>query len=144
MQLLIALLNLAAVAHAHYNFPSMNGAAAWSNVRQWTDYYSFTPVTNVASDDIRCNANGTTAFAPNTLSVAAGSTVNWGANPDIYHPGPLLAYMAKAPAGSTAANWDGAGSVWFKIYEDHPTVGPSALSWPSQSEKPPYPHYIIH
>jgi len=134
MKSFIPLLALATAAQAHYNFPSMGGAADWSNVRQWTDYYSFTPVTNVASEDIRCNKNATAA--PSTLSVAAGSKLEWAANPDIYHPGPLLGYMAKVPSGSTAATWDGAGSVWFKIYEDHPTVGTSALVWPSNSMNP--------
>jgi hypothetical protein len=115
----------------------MGGAADWSNARQWTDYYSFTPVTDVASEDIHCNKNAT--FAPNTLSIAAGSTLNWGAYPDLYHTGPLLGNMTKVPAGSTTANWDGAGSVWFKIYEDHPTVGISALIWPSNSMCPMTP-----
>ena len=134
MRFLTPLLTLAAVAKAHYNFPSMNGGTAWSNVRQWTDYYAYTPVTNVSSLDIRCNVNGTVAFAPSILSVAAGSTLTWTASPDIYHPGPLMAYMAKVPTGKTAANWDGSGTVWFKIYEDHPTVGSSALIWPSASK----------
>jgi len=134
MKFLVPLLTLATAAQAHYNFPSMNGGTAWSNVRQWTGYYTFDPVTNVESDDIRCNVNA--SLAPSTLSVAAGSTLKWAANPDIYHPGPLLAYMAKVPAGSTAATWDGAGTVWFKIYEDHPTVGTAGLVWPSASMDP--------
>lgn len=106
---------------------------AWQSVRQWTGYYTFDPVQNVASDDIRCNVNGSTAFAPNVQSVAAGSTVGFAANPDIYHPGPLLVYMAKAPAGKTAANFDGSGAVWFKIYEEGPVFGGSALTWPTDS-----------
>ncbi|KAE9375896.1 lytic polysaccharide monooxygenase [Stipitochalara longipes BDJ] len=112
MKFLTPLLTLATAAQAHYNFPSMNAGAAWSNVRQWTGYYTFDPVTNVASEDIRCNVNA--SFAASTLSVAAGSVLKWTANPDIYHPGPLLAYMAK-------------------IYQDHPTVGTSGLVWPSAS-----------
>ncbi len=134
MRFLTPLLWLATAAQAHYNFPSMNAGTAWSNVRQWTGYYTFDPVTDVLSEDIRCNVNGSTSFAASTLSVAAGSTLKWAANPDIYHPGPLLAYMAKVPDGKTAANWDGSGTVWFKIYEDHPTVGTSALIWPSTSK----------
>ncbi|PMD12062.1 lytic polysaccharide monooxygenase [Hyaloscypha hepaticicola] len=133
MRFLTPILTLAAVAHSHYNFPSMNGGTAWPNVRQWTDYYAFTPDTNVSSLDIRCNVNGAVAFAASILSVAAGSNLTWTASPDIYHPGPLMAYMAKVPTGKTAANWDGSGTVWFKIYEDHPTVGSSALIWPSMS-----------
>lgn len=134
MRFLTPILTLAAVAHSHYNFPSMNGGTAWPNVRQWTDYYAYTPDTNVSSLDIRCNVNGTVAFAASILSVAAGSNLTWTASPDIYHPGPLMAYMAKVPTGKTAANWDGSGTVWFKIYEDHPTVGSSALIWPSMSK----------
>jgi hypothetical protein len=133
MKFLTPLLTLSTVAQAHYNFPSMNAGTAWSNVRQWTGYYTFDPVTNVASEDIRCNVNGSTSFAVSTLSVDAGSVLKWAANPDIYHPGPLLAYMAKVPPRKTAANWDGSRTIWFKVYEDHPTVRTSALIWPSAS-----------
>lgn len=130
-------LALATVAQAHYNFPSMISGStttpAWSHVRQWTGYYTFDPVQDVSSLDIRCNVNGSTAFAPNTLSIAAGSTVGFSANPDIYHPGPLLVYMAKVPAGKTAANFDGSGAVWFKIYQEGPTFGGQALVWPTDS-----------
>ena len=129
------LLALASVAHAHYNFPQMIYAGttgtAWSNVRQWTGYYTYDPVTTVSTTDIRCNVNGSAAFAPSILSVAAGSTLGFTVNPDIYHPGPLMAYMAKVPSGKTAANWDGSGNVWFKIYEQGPIFGGSALVWPS-------------
>jgi hypothetical protein len=131
-----ALLALAGAASAHYNFPSLiyqgTTSAAWADVRDWTGSYTYNPVTDVSSLDIRCNVAGTTAFAPSILSVAAGSQLGFTANPDIYHPGPLLAYMAKVPAGKTAANWDGSGAVWFKIYEDGPTgLGGQALAWPS-------------
>jgi hypothetical protein len=137
MKSLTPLLAFGTLAHAHYNFPSIiyNGVTttAWEYVRAWTDYYAYTPVTDVSSTAIRCNVNGDSLFANSTLPVTAGSTIGFTANPDIYHPGPLLAYMAKVPSGSTAANWDGAGSVWFKIFEQgpvFPTVG-SALVWPT-------------
>lgn len=67
------------------------------------------------------------------MSVAAGSTVAFTASPDIYHPGPLMAYMAKVPSGKTAANWDGSGSVWFKVFEAGPNYG-SSLTWPSDGK----------
>ncbi len=137
MKFTIPFLALATAAHAHYNFPSMISGStttpAWQYVRQWTNYYSFTPVTNVESLDIRCNVNGSSAFAPETLSIAAGATVGFAANPDIYHPGPLLVYMAKAPAGQTAANFDGSGAVWFKIYQEGPIFGGQALKWTTDS-----------
>lgn len=80
--------------------------------------------------DIRCNVGGASKAAAGILSVTAGSALGFLVAPDIYHPGPLMAYMAKVPAGKTAATWDGSGSVWFKIYEQGPTFG-SSLTWAS-------------
>lgn len=131
------ILALASVASAHYNFPSLlvggKTTAAWGAVRQWTGYYTYNPVTDVTKTDIRCNVGGTTIFANNTQAITAGSTVGFTADPDIYHPGPLLVYMAKVPAGKTAANWDGSGAVWFKIFSQGPIFG-AQLSWPTDSE----------
>ena len=42
-------------------------------------------------------------------------------------------YIAKAPAGQTAAEFDGDGKVWSKIYQDHPTLG-GTMVWPSQGK----------
>lgn len=50
----------------------------------------------------------------------------------MYHPGPEFVYLAKVPSGRTAANWDGSGAVWFKIYQRGPTFG-SQLGWPNMS-----------
>jgi len=137
MKVTAPLLALATAAHAHYNFPSTisGGAtsAAWSNIRQWTGYYTFNPVTDVTSTAIRCNVDGDKNFANSTLDIVAGSTLGFTANPDIYHPGPLLAYMAHVPAGQTAATWDGSGAVWFKIFEEGPKFGGQALTWPTDS-----------
>jgi len=129
------LLALAGAAQAHYVFPSMTYAgattAAWTAVRQWTGYYTNDPVTSVTTLDIRCNVDGSTAFAPNVLTVAAGKTLGFTVTPDIYHAGPVLAYMAKVPSGYTASNWDGAGAVWFKVFAQGPTYTSAALVWPS-------------
>lgn len=67
------------------------------------------------------------------MSVAAGSSVGFKASPNIFHQGPLQFYMAKVPAGKTAADWDGSGNVWFKIYAEKATVSNGALSWASLS-----------
>lgn len=64
------------------------------------------------------------------MSVAAGSTVGFTAKASISHPGPLQFYMAKVPSGKTAANWDGSGTVWFKIFGQGPNFG-SSLTWAS-------------
>lgn len=39
--------------------------------------------------------------------------------------------MAKVPSGKTAANWDGSGNVWFKIYAEKANVANGALTWGS-------------
>ncbi len=137
MNLLTSILTLAAVVSAHYDFPALiagsTKTAQWQYVRQWSGSHTYNPVVDVTSKDIRCNVKGDSIFAPGTFSVAAGSTVGFTADPPIYHPGPLQAYMAKVPAGKTAANWDGAGSVWFKIFGQGPNLGGQALTWPSDS-----------
>jgi hypothetical protein len=135
MKVFNSLLVLASLAQAHYYFASMiyggTTTTTWADVRQWTGYYTYDPVTTVSTVDIRCNVDGSTTFASSILSVAAGNTLGFTVSPDIYHPGPLLAYMAKVPSGYTAANWDGSGTVWFKIYQDEPVFGSQSLTWPS-------------
>jgi hypothetical protein len=81
--------------------------------------------------------------APDTLAVAAGSPVNFTVDSDIGHPGPLLFYLAKVPAGQTAATFDGKGAVWFKIYEDGPKgLGTGSITWPSGGESLPFSGWV--
>jgi hypothetical protein len=139
MKSTFVLLALTTIVNAHYNFPSMILAGvttpAWKNVRQWTNYYAYTPVQDVTLLDIRCNVNGTNSgVSTSTLSVPAGSTLGFTVEPDIYHPGPLLVYMAKVPTGQTASSWDGSGAVWFKIYQLGPIFGTQSLTWPTDSQ----------
>jgi len=47
-------------------------------------------------------------------------------------------YLAKVPAGQTAATWDGAGNVWFKIFQEEAIVTSSSISWASMN-KAQYP-----
>ncbi|KAG6897627.1 hypothetical protein C0992_012856 [Termitomyces sp. T32_za158] len=68
------------------------------------------PVTDVTSNDIRCNVNPTPATE--TATVAAGSTIGFQLDNTLYHLGPAAIYLGKAP--STAASWDGSGANWFK------------------------------
>lgn len=137
MKLFTTISALASVAHAHYVFPSLiaNGAATgeWTNVRQWTGYYSNGPVTDVNSLSIRCNVDASTKSAK-TLTIAAGSTLGFSAKASISHPGLMQFYMAKVPAGNTADAWDGSGSVWFKVFNDMPGLGAS-MTWPTQGQR---------
>lgn len=103
----------------------------WTAVRKAKNWQNNGPVTDVTSDDIRCYELAPGTGASETVNVTAGSDLAFQANPDIYHPGPLSFYLAKVPAGQTAATFDGTGSVWFKIYEEQPNFGGSALTWSS-------------
>lgn len=72
---------------------------------------SNSPVENVSSLDIRCNANP--GQASETVSVAAGSTIGFDLDNTIYHQGPAAMYLGKAPG--SVASWDGSGNAWFKV-----------------------------
>ncbi|KAL3431712.1 glycoside hydrolase [Aspergillus tetrazonus] len=132
--LLFTTASLALTASAHYVFPALvqDGAATgdWKYVRDWTGSYGNGPVEDVTSLDIRCNKDASTnGNATETLPVKAGEEIGFTVRTNIGHPGPLLAYMAKAPGD--ASDFDGDGQVWFKIYEDGPTVTDDGLTWPS-------------
>ncbi|KAF4574608.1 hypothetical protein EYR36_005956 [Pleurotus pulmonarius] len=134
----LAALFLAALAtgvSAHYRFTSLitgsTTTSPYQYVRQNTNINS--PVTDVSSIDFRCNA-GALASGPttSTATVSAGSTIGFALDASIGHPGPLYVYMAKAPDGVQASDWDGAGSVWFKVYELNPvTDGGSSITYPA-------------
>jgi len=74
---------------------------------------SNSPVTDVTSDDLICNVNGSTASS-GTCSISAGSkaSVTWDTGA---HPGPEMVYMAKV---DNLATTDITGLSWFKIAED--------------------------
>ncbi|KAH9906282.1 glycoside hydrolase family 61 protein [Xylariomycetidae sp. FL2044] len=128
----LTLLASAVQAAPHYTFPNLAGTSAWSSVRQTANFQSNGPVTDVTSEQIRCYQNG--GPAADTTEVQAGGQVTWVAAPNVYHPGALSAYMAKVPEGSTAADWDGSGDVWFKIYQDMPSASGGQYTWPSNGK----------
>ena len=83
------------------------------------------------SIDFRCYTSETGATAE-TINVAAGSQLGVWANQQVYHPGVVNVYMAKAPGN--VSEWDGSGEVWFKVYEiSAKTDGGKTISWPSSS-----------
>ncbi|KAK3217569.1 hypothetical protein GRF29_1g3433800 [Pseudopithomyces chartarum] len=129
---------LAATASAHYTFPALvaGGSATgqWEYVRKTTNYQSNGPVTDVTSNQIRCYELSPGTGAPSTYTVTAGSTIGFTAQSSISHPGTLQFYMAKVPSGKTAANWDGSGNVWFKIFEEGPSISSAGLTWPSNGK----------
>lgn len=84
-----SLLALANTALAHYRWTKLvaNGGAVGSDyqyVRLNTNYNS--PVTDVTSNDIRCNTGSQpNAASTSTYTVAAGSTIGLGLDQAIYH-----------------------------------------------------------
>ncbi|PSN69847.1 hypothetical protein BS50DRAFT_488818 [Corynespora cassiicola Philippines] len=128
---------LAVTASAHYTFPALiaggSSTSDWQYVRKTTNFQSNGPVTDVKSNQIRCYelSPGTGA---QTYTVKAGDNVGFVAKSSISHPGPLQFYMAKVPSGKTAADWDGSGNVWFKIYEQGATISSGGMSWASSGK----------
>lgn len=102
----------------------------WTHVRQTVDRFNKAPVQGVTGQSIRCNEDPTRIVA-STLTVQAGSNVGFWMDSGISHPGPLQFYLAKVPTGKIGATWDGSGPVWFKIFEEKPTIAPYQITWPS-------------
>ncbi|KAI8225438.1 hypothetical protein K4K56_009554 [Colletotrichum sp. SAR 10_98] len=130
------LLSLAAAissASAHYFFPHLivNGNFTGYNeyVRENTQGYM--PLKNgYDSTDLRCQS-GSMQYASKTgvYKVKAGDEVGFGLNfgGQIQHPGPMQAYLSKAPGD--VREYDGSGD-WFKIFELGPkTFSSEGIQW---------------
>ncbi|KAK1778109.1 glycoside hydrolase [Copromyces sp. CBS 386.78] len=133
----VSLLLAAAVGtSAHYTFPKVwvnSGTTAdWQYVRKADNWQNNGFVDNVNSNQIRCFQSSHSP-AQSTLSVAAGTTITYGAAPNVYHPGPMQFYLARVPDGQDINSWTGEGAVWFKIYHEQPTFG-SQLTWASNGK----------
>lgn len=122
-------LNALLTKHSSDTLPTINGAPAWSAVRQAKNWQNNGFVGDVTSSDIRCNQ---LKAGNETVSVSAGSSVKVNVNPNAYHPGPFQSYLAKIPDGQDVNSWDPTSAVWFRIYAEQPKFG-SQLTWLSES-----------
>ncbi|AEO65532.1 66d531bf-c4df-4c19-989a-eee75e7ac607 [Thermothielavioides terrestris] len=106
-------------ASAHYIFQqlSINGNQfpVYQYIRKNTNYNS--PVTDLTSDDLRCNV-GAQGAGTDTVTVKAGDQFTFTLDTPVYHQGPISIYMSKAPGA--ASDYDGSGG-WFKIKDWGPT-----------------------
>ncbi|KAH7071084.1 glycoside hydrolase [Paraphoma chrysanthemicola] len=131
------ILALASAVTAHYQFPELivNGqkTGPWTYVRKGANYQSNGPLTDISSNAIRCYETAQGAGSQ-TYTVKAGDSVGFTAQSGVSHPGPLLIYMARVPAGQTAAAFDGSGSVWFKVHSEGATFPGGSLSWVSNGK----------
>lgn len=119
-------------------------SADWEFIRRTINHQT-TDFTNAINDvQIRCFEDPGRPQAQ-IAKVTAGSFISFNMSSIIVHPGPVLFYMAKAPAEKSAADWDGAGKVWFKISEMAPKVSDLGLTWESDSIyiPIPLPHTLI-
>lgn len=107
-----------------FQFLTANGAkgSLYQNIRPVPNN---SPVTSLASNDLRCNVGGGTGGSTTTVSVAAGATITFTADQAVYHQGPVSFYMTKV---GTAASADGS-SDWFKIKEIGPSFSGGQAKW---------------
>ncbi|PKS09156.1 hypothetical protein jhhlp_003770 [Lomentospora prolificans] len=121
--------------YGHYVFDSLildgKPTGQWEYVRMTDNHYSNAPVVDVTSPEIRCYQAVNDGSSTSTANVTAGATIGFTSSPAAYHPGPLSFYMAKAPDGVSAAEFNGSGDVWFKIFQDKPTITASSIDWPN-------------
>ncbi|KAH8663003.1 glycosyl hydrolase family 61-domain-containing protein [Tricladium varicosporioides] len=105
----------------------------------------YDPITDTALPAMRCNRDP--YHAAEVITIHAGDNVTIHVESEFddektgitygwYHPGPLFVYMARMPDGieGGVSEWDGAGEVWFKIYEQGPLpyiASSLDATWPS-------------
>ncbi|KAI3319880.1 lytic polysaccharide monooxygenase [Xylariaceae sp. AK1471] len=112
---------------AHYIFQTLTAGSTkfdtFQYIRKNSNYNS--PVTDLASNDLRCNV-GATGSTTDTIAMTAGESFSFTLDQAVYHQGPISIYMSKAP--SAAKDYDGSGE-WFKIKDFGPTFSGGSSSW---------------
>jgi hypothetical protein len=104
----LALLSQSVSAHYIWNNLIYGSSTSSAAIRMPV---SNSPVQDVSSVDVRCNASP--GKASETVSVAAGSTIGFDLDNTLYHQGPATIYLGAAPG--SVADWDGSGNAWFKV-----------------------------
>ncbi|KAK7441442.1 cellulose-growth-specific protein [Colletotrichum acutatum] len=133
--ILTTLVALSDFVSAHYRFTSLVvggvNTGEYVHVRRNTNYNS--PVTDVLSKDIVCNAGGLSSGpATQIATVAAGSTVGFAMDQAIYHDGPVIVWLSPA-AGSNVTTYDGSGP-WAKIWELGAQTGNGQIKFPASNQ----------
>ncbi|KAK4235714.1 glycoside hydrolase [Achaetomium macrosporum] len=114
---------------AHYIFQQFTAGGTkyppWKYIRRNTNpaWLQNGPVTDLASNDLRCNVGGGVSNGTETITMKAGDEFTFTLDTAVYHAGPVSLYMSRAPGA--VADYDGSGP-WFKIYD----WGPTGSSWP--------------
>ncbi|KAI1816290.1 glycoside hydrolase family 61 protein [Poronia punctata] len=116
----------------HYIFQSLAKGTAqgtpYEYVRRNTNMNS--PVTDLSSNDMRCNVGGGSGGSTKTLALNAGDQFTFTLDQAVYHQGPVSLYMSKA--SGSLSDYDGSGD-WFKIYDWGPSFSSGQAQWTLQS-----------
>ncbi|KAK4099403.1 carbohydrate-binding module family 1 protein [Parathielavia hyrcaniae] len=124
----VAALSLAvSEVSGHYIFQQLTTGGTqhpvFKYIRKNSNYNS--PVTDLSSNDLRCNV-GASGAGTETVTVQAGDSFTFTLDTPVYHQGPVSIYMSKAPG--KASDYDGSGG-WFKIKDWGPTISGGSASW---------------
>lgn len=99
----LAVLSLAVSnVSAHYIFQQLSVGSTkhpvWKYIRQHTNYNS--PVTDLKSNDLRCNL-GAKGAGTETVGVSAGGQITFTLDTPVYHQGPVSVLVPlRSPKGS--------------------------------------------
>lgn len=83
----------------HYIFQQFSSGGtqyeAWKYIRRNSnpDWLQNSPVTDLASPDLRCNVGGGVANGTETLTIKAGSEFTFTLDTAVYHQGPISLYV---------------------------------------------------
>ncbi|KAF8310194.1 glycoside hydrolase family 61 protein [Clavulina sp. PMI_390] len=115
----------------HYTFPYWVGdnnveSTDWQYIRMTANHIDNGPLTDVTSPLLRCYENSTAASTGTTTAVA-GKTYSFMSDAIMGHPGTFNVYMAKV--SDLTSETAGAGSVWFKVYQNAPYYNASAYTY---------------
>ncbi|KAI0836222.1 glycoside hydrolase family 61 protein [Hypoxylon sp. FL0890] len=112
---------------AHYIFQQLSidttEYPVFEYIRKNTNYNS--PVTDLTSNDLRCNV-GAEGADTETVDVKAGESFTFTLDTPVYHQGPISIYMSKAPGA--ASDYDASGE-WFKIKDFGPDFSSGQAVW---------------
>ncbi|KAI0018908.1 glycoside hydrolase [Xylariomycetidae sp. FL0641] len=115
-------------ASAHYIFQKFTAGGTefdtYQYIRENTNGNS--PVTDLESNDLRCNVGGASGANTDTIEMTAGEDFTFTADTAVYHQGPISMYMSKAPGA--VADYDGSGE-WFKIRDIGPDFSSGTAEW---------------
>ncbi|KAI9902232.1 hypothetical protein N3K66_004049 [Trichothecium roseum] len=121
-----ALLLNGASAHYIWNQLDIDGAAGSGadGIRPNSNYNS--PVTDLASNDLRCNEGGITGTGTTVRDIKAGSDFTFHTDVAVYHQGPVSVFLSKATGA--VEDYEGDGG-WLKIADIGPTFGSGGATW---------------